>query len=112
MNNIYGFETAEATFICNETVEKGATVTFNEYGEVIIAESSDLFCGVVTDVRNDCCSVVLKGHVRVSYNGITPSMGYSKLVADGDGKAMVSDAGRHILVVAVDETNKTIDIIL
>lgn len=113
MNNYFsGFNTKEITLFATENVKAGDAVGLNDAITVTTPAAGAAFCGVCTARRNKHASVVLTGHTTVGYNGAAPTIGYCKLVCDGNGKVKVSDSGREYLVVEVDTSEKTADIIM
>ena len=113
MNNYFsGFDTKEITLFATDNVKAGAAVGLKDAITVTVPLSGAAFCGVCTAVRNKHASVVLKGHTIATYSGTAPTLGYCKLVCDGNGGVKVSDSGREYLVVEVDTNEKTADIIM
>ena len=113
MNHYFsGFNTKEITLNADESVKGGTAVCLADDSTVTVPASGEKFCGICTKVRASLASVVLEGHTTVGYSGTAPSVGYCNLAADGSGKVKLSDGGREILVVGVDETEGTIDIIM
>lgn len=107
-----GFGTTEATFLKDKNVAVGKAVGIGTLKRATILEADGLFCGICSAVNDLYVSVILKGHATVKYSGTAPALGYNKLASDGNGYVMVSENGRHILVIDVDTVNQEIEIIL
>lgn len=107
-----GFNEKSTTFNCTQDVVAGKAVKVTENGTVSLCTSGDAFCGVVTDVRGDCATVQLTGYIRMPYSGATPTLGYTALVADGNGAVTVSEGGKTYLVTDIDTTDSTIGFML
>ena len=109
---LIGFDTKEATLLTGKNIEVGMAITLENANKAKLPTADEHFCGVCTAERGMYLSVVLRGHTTVKYSGSDPAVGYTKLIADGNGFVKVSDNGRLILVTDVDKVNKKIDIII
>ena len=107
-----GFNENSVTFICSEDVVAGKVVKITDNGTVSDCADGDTFCGIATDVRSDCATVQLTGYTRLPYSGSAPSLGYTALVADGNGAVTAGEGGRTYLVTDVDTTDNTIGFML
>lgn len=107
-----GFNEKSTTFICSQDVEAGKVVKVTENGTVSLCANGDGFCGVATDVRGDCATVQLVGYIRMPYSGSAPALGYTGLVADGNGGITGGDDGKTYLVTDIDKTDNTIGFML
>ena len=107
-----GFNENSVTFICSEDVTTGKVVKVTDNGTVSVCANGDIFCGIATDVRSDCATVQLTGYTRISYSGSAPSLGYTALVADGNGAVTANDNGKVYLVTDVDTTDNTVGFML
>ena len=108
-----GFNENQATFLTSGTVNIGDPVTVCAEGTVKQAAGSTAFCGVVTDKRGNYVSVTLTGYARAAYTGSAPVYGYNSLASDGSGAVKTdSTNGRQLLVVGLDTTAKTAEILL
>lgn len=113
MNHYFsGFNSKEITLHADEGVKEASTVAFADDSTVKTAASGEIFCGICTKIRNGLASVAFAGHTTVPYSGTTPSLGYQKLSADGNGAVKADENGKHFLVVYVNEEDKTLDIIM
>ena len=96
-----------ATFSCAALAE-GTPVRISAAGTAAACGKGNEIAGVAAAVSRgkDACSVQLRGFVTLPYSGTTvPALGYSALVADGDGGVKVADSSvRERLVVEVDST--------
>ena len=92
-----------ATFT-GETVQEGQIVKMSGSGAVAPCENGDTFCGVALTVRGGVCAVQLGGMAEVKYSGGAPAVGYTALIADGQGGVTAGAGGRTCLVAAVDES--------
>ena len=102
------------TFAASDAVENNV-VKVSSDSTVSECDEGDLFCGVVRSASRDglAASVQIAGLARVSYSGTTaPSPGYDTLSADGDGGVQVDEDGKSYLVLSVNTTDKTADILL
>lgn len=94
-----GFEENTVTFAKEDTLTKaGVPVKITADGTVAPCEQGDKICGVATAVRGDYAAVQLKGFVQLKTQEEIPT-GFVKIAAAADGKAMVSESGREVLVV-------------
>lgn len=107
-----GFNENSVTFIRSQDVTAGKAVKVTDNGTVSVCENGDIFCGVATDVRNDCATVQLTGYVRLPYSGSAPSLGYTALTSDGNGAVTADENGRTYLVTDIDTTNTTVGFML
>lgn len=107
-----GFNENSVTFICSDDVAANKTVKVTDNGTVSVCASGDAFCGVATDVRNDCATVQLTGYVRLPYSGTAPTLGYTALVSDGNGAVTAGEGGRTYLITDVDTTDNTVGFML
>lgn len=97
------------TFYAASGAEKGDVCKMTDNAEVGACSAGDDFCGIIESVRGSVASVLLGGFVELPYSGLTaPEVGFSTLVADGDGGVTVDEDGRSFLVVSVDTTAKTV----
>ena len=119
-----------ATFLGD--VSEGSVVKVSGAGQAAACEAGDPFCGAVVCAGEDACTVQMGGFVTVPYSGTAPAPGYAALTADGLGgvqaaggaaAAAVSEdqetaqgttapAGRSYWVVDVDESGRTVTILL
>ena len=107
-----GFNEKSTTFISAANVTVGSVVKITENGTVANCANGDIFCGVATDVRSDCATVQLTGYIRLPYSGSAPSLGYTALVADGNGAVAVGENGKTYLVTDIDKTDSTVGFML
>ncbi len=107
-----GFNEKSTTFIIAESVTVGSVVKIAENGTVAPCDNGDSFCGVATDVRSDCATVQLTGYIRLPYSGTAPSLGYTTLVADGNGTVTSGEGGKTYLVTDIDKTDSTVGFML
>lgn len=70
------------------------------------------FIGVCLGGDTECVAVQVRGVVTREYTGTAPAVGYDKLVAAAEGKVSAKSTGREYLVLAVDETGKTVTFVL
>lgn len=106
-----GFNENTATFKANEEIAGGSPVRMSESDTVAACANGDKFCGFAVDCDGSYASVQLSGTVTALYSGTAPEVGYATLVSDGAG-VKTADGGREYLVVAVDETKKTVTFIM
>ena len=100
-----------ATFAAREALTPGMAVTLKDSGTVELGgEGGSPLCGVTVGAeRNGAVAVQIGGVVKAGYpEGKTPSVGWQKLVCDGEGKVSTGgESGVNCLVLAVDEIEKT-----
>ena len=107
-----GYGENTSTFRTNGVVCTSHTVKMDNNLTVAPCNSGDAFIGTVINVKNEYACVQLDGFVTLTYTGTAPSVGYCKLVADGNGGVKVSESGREYLVTEVYTAEKTVGIIL
>lgn len=108
-----GFGENAATFAAESGVTAGAPVKMSASGTVSACAAGDSFCGVALGVNNGCAAVQLSGYVRLPYDGTVPTVGWQNVSAAAGGKAQAGGtSGRSLLIVDVDEADKTFGVIL
>ncbi len=108
-----GIGQAVATFQTAEGMETGKAVAMTGSGAVGLGTSGDLPCGVTVGAeRGGAVAVQIAGVATVAYSGETaPTVGYCALTCDGKGMlAKAEGSGLTCLVLAVDETAKTVTV--
>ncbi len=107
-----GFEEKLLTFLTDDSLEPGQLVAPASAGKVAAAQEDEEFMGVVTQVKDDCVVVLMRGFAEIDYSGTISAPGYYCLVADEDGIATPGDDGKVArLVTAVDSTNGKITVL-
>ena len=99
-----------ATFLGSGT--EGQVVKMTDRDTVAPCSDGNSFCGVAMCVKDDACCVQVAGFVTIPYSSTVPSVGYTKLSANGTGGVKTDEAGREYLVVSADTTAKTVTILL
>ena len=104
-----------ATFAAKEELAPGMAVTLTDSGEVGLGEDGEPLCGVTVGAsRNGAVAVQIGGVVKVGCSGTAPEVGWQELACDGKGGAKTADdtaletGGMKVLVLAVDEAEKTV----
>ena len=108
-----GVGQAVATFLTEAELAAGQAVALTASGTVGLGESGALPCGVTVGAeRNGAVAVQIAGAAEVAYTGSTaPTVGYCALTCDGRGNlTKASSGGLTCLVLAVDETAKTVTV--
>ncbi len=108
-----GVGQAVATFLTEADLTAGQAVALTGSSTVGLGESGALPCGVTVGAeRNGAVAVQIAGAVTVGYSGETaPTVGYCALTCDGRGMlARAEDSGLTCLVLAVDETARTVTV--
>ncbi len=108
-----GIGQAVATFQTEAELSAGQAVALTGSSTVGLGESGALPCGVTAGAaRNGAVAVQIAGMVTVAYSGETaPKAGYESLTCDGKGMLVkAEDSGLTCLVLAVDETAKTVTV--
>lgn len=72
---------------------------------VVLCADGDRFHGIVGNIDREICSVHLRGIFCLPYSGSAPTVGTSKLLANGSGGVKVDVGGDGFRVVNVDTTN-------
>ena len=108
-----GFGDKLVTFL-NNGAQQGVVVKVSAAGTVAPCSAGNAFDGVAAFVDGSYAGVHLRGFVTVAYSGVTaPTVGHTKLVADGDGGVKVDATnGKEYLVVGVDTTAKLATILM
>lgn len=106
-----GFNSNIATFKTAEELESGCSVKISESDTVSACADGDVFCGFVVNGEGGYASVQLSGVVTAPYTGTAPEVGYAMLASDGSG-VKASESGREYLVIAADETAKTVTFLM
>ena len=106
-----GFNSNTATFRTLAELESGCAVKISESNTVAACADGEAFCGFVINGEGGYASVQLSGAVTAVYSGTKPALGYAKLASDGSG-VKASTSGREYLVLAVDETAKTVTFLM
>lgn len=88
--------------------QAGQLCKIDAQGRADACASGDRFCGLVEAVENNRAAVQIAGFVKVSYSGTAPAAGYAKLISDGKGGIRAAGEGWDYLVIALDETNRTV----
>lgn len=108
-----GFGENAATFLAQEGVAPGAPVRVTANGTVGPCADGEDFCGAALNARGGYAAVQLSGYARLPYGGAAPAVGWRALCAAGGGKIRAAETGgRTLLVVDVDENEKTCGVIL
>ena len=109
-----GFNVNNATFECENEIEKGAAVKMSSNVCVAPAANNDSIIGINVCSRNGFTTVQLSGYAECAYSGTAPTLGYVKLCADGNGGVKVAsgESGTLFRVLNVNTTAKTVGFIL
>lgn len=103
--NFNGIGETVATFIADESLtQAGVPVKVSADGTAAACGEGDCFCGVCVGLRGGFAAVQLYGYTTLSAAEKIDT-GYQKLACDAQGKAVVDNDGRELLVVesAADE---------
>ncbi len=104
MNYSYnGIGQYAATFALKEGDEVGFgdVVKISASETVATCADGDVIAGVVLSERGGCTAVQLGGITSANFSGTAPTVGYAKLVANGDGGVKVGGT-REYLVISVE----------
>lgn len=114
MNTAFiGFNTKDVTLTTSSSLTIGQPVVIYSNNSVTKATTDAKFCGFVSAIDGKNVSVTVTGYVKVRYTGTAPTHGYCNLSSNGSTGVKIDDTnGRAYLVVGVDTTNKTVEIIL
>ena len=108
--NFNGFNENVATVLAANTITAvGQPVKPSSEGGVTKCASGDVFCGIVTGLRNGYAAVQLTGYAEFPALARI-SVGYQKLAVNAAGQVVSNANGREYLVV--NATEDTVGIIL
>lgn len=112
--SLQGYGEQVATFQVNGTVTKGYPVNVTQNYGVTNSTAETAFAGIALEVEGDCVTVQTHGLVTVGYlaGEDAPTLGICPVAANGDGKVKKLTGGRNVLVVALDATAGTVDMVL
>ena len=113
--SLKGYHEMVTTLKAGTAVTPGSPVSMEENYTVGDSKSGDLFIGVALHSEGDCAAVQTHGFVTVGYddaNSGTPTLGVCPVAAAGSGKIKKLAAGRNVIVLSLDTTEKTADILL
>ena len=91
---------------------QGQVVKISGSGAVSPCAKGERFMGLALHADEESAAVQIRGFIRLAYSGAAPSLGYTKLSADGSGGIQADTAGTEYLVVETDETGKTVSLFL
>lgn len=111
MFSFNGFNQNFLTFATESLIDVGTPVKMSKNGTVATCDLNDVFVGFIAAASDDAASVQLTGHATVSYSGTAPELGYVSVCADGNGGIEIG-TGRNVIVVSVNSTDNTCEIIL
>lgn len=101
------------TFKANGNVTVGIPVRPSSNYSVVACTANSTFLGVVVNKSNDLVGVQVSGYFELPYSSTTPSIGFSKLAADGKGGLLLdSTYGRECAIVYVDTATKTVGFLM
>lgn len=101
-----------ATFYTAVELSPGVPCKMSAKLAVGRCNDGDDFIGVVTKREGNLCSVIFRGFVTVTFSGTVPNYGFVGLAADGAGGVKVSSTAVKRLIVATDNVNKTLTVLL
>lgn len=99
------------TFLASGDLKENTVCMVNTNNSVGVCVEGDVFCGVVSSVKNGLVSVTMHGFVTMPYSGDAPTIDYCTLCSDKNGNVM-RGGFREYLVVNVDTTQKTVGFFL
>jgi len=103
--SLQGYHSRYATFEAQGELAPGDLVQL--CGSMTVQKAtSGKFAGVARSVRDGFALIQTGGYAQVGYSGNKPAFGFVSLEAQpgGGSQTKVSDAGRQVLVVEVDES--------
>jgi hypothetical protein len=96
------------TFLAEDGLKSGVVCAVTDNGTVGDCAAGKRFCGVALHVDNGVATVQLKGFVTANYTGgSAPAVGFTALMADGDGGVNVGGSATY-LVTQVDTSANTV----
>lgn len=108
-----GIGELSVTFMADATVKKGCPVKMTANDTVKVCADGDRMIGVAVEASDDgYATIQLCGYVTLSYTGTAPSVGYTKLAANGNGGMKSDSTGGEYLVLDVDTSAKTVGFII
>ncbi len=95
-------------------VKAGALVTVKDNAAVENSAASEDFIGVCVGCVNDSyVTVQVSGYMELPYSGEAPALGYTALVANGNGGVKASSSGKNVCrVLKIDTVNSKVGFIL
>ncbi len=106
-----GCGTEIATFMTDNKIEKGKFVAISENGKVASNISSGDFLGCVISSDESYAAVCYRGIITAENSSAEISLGKNIVSIGAEGELEVSDEGRPIYVISIDEEAKTITFI-
>ncbi len=90
----------------------GVPVRMSGNGEVSACADGERFFGYALSCDKDFAAVQTAGYIELGYTGTAPTVGFTKLAANGSGGVKAAETGGEFLVIDVDTANKIVGLML
>ena len=92
---------------------KGCFAAMSGNFTVALADEDDIFVGMCIKCADGFADIMTHGYIECAYTGTTaPTVGYNLLACADEETVEVAEAGREVLVLKVDTTNKIVGFIM
>ena len=109
--SFYGTQEVVLSFEA-DTVTNGYPVVVSQNNQVSDAQDGAVPVGVALHVRQDIAAVQVKGYLELPYTETAPSLGWARIVANGQGGVKSAPEGLSCLLVNIDTDSKTVGLYL
>ena len=101
------------TFKASGDVTVGIPVRPSSNYSVVACPANSPFIGITVNRSKDLLGVQVSGYFEMHYSSASPTIGFSRLTADGKGGVMVDTSnGRDCAIVYIDTATKTVGFIM
>lgn len=108
-----GIRNTIVTFKANGAIAENTPVRPSANHTVAPSTSGTAFIGVTINQSKNLVGVQVQGYFELPYSSTVPSVGFTRLAADGNGGVKIDTAnGRECAIVFVDEVNKTVGFLI
>ena len=104
-----GFNEKVLTFKCETEITKGYGVKITDNHTVGMCDEGDAFTGFCLDSDNENAVIQVSGYVKMNYSDTAPALGKNALVFAADGTVQENAAGTPCTVLAVSESDSTVE---
>ncbi len=107
-----GFNEGIITLYVDDSATVGTPVSITESNTCAPAAAGDKFAGFLVNSRAGVGAVQVKGYANVPYSGTDLQLGMTEIAADGNGKIKMATGGRSVMVIGVNTSDKTAEILM
>ena len=111
-----GIDEMVVTFLSSGSAAPKAGQPVKISGEREVADCGDgeRFIGIAISEEDGCTAVCTRGYLCLPFSGAAPTLGYGRLLADGNGgvKAGSGSEGGEYAIVSVDSVNNKVGFFL